>query len=313
MVNRVASLLGIEYPVVQAPLSWNTSAELVAAVSDAGGLGVLGPFAGRRTIPSGGEEYDESLRHEIDKVRKLTKKPFAVNLIPPFEGNPDGFFVNATLQTIIEKHVQVVAMVAFDFPAAIPYIEKCRLMNIKVVYRDITPTVKAALMAEKVGIHAYVATGFEEGGSLPRYHTSTLSIVSQITDVLTIPVLAAGGIVTKKTAAAVKALGAEGVYAGTRFIATRESPTNDDVKQIIISSKSEDMIDIGPVGRETRIVKRADGIVPEVIHGSECLGMLVGDLSNGRGNVIVDGNIGAIHEVISAFEAVRMLGEPFIS
>lgn len=313
MGKRIESLFGIEYPVVQAPLFWNTSAELVASVSEAGGLGVLGPHAGQRTAPKNMKEFRDALRKEVQKTKQLTSKPFAVNLIPPVGGFINSDFTDSTLGVMIEEGVPVAAMVSFNLDIAIPYISRCHDAGIKVLYRDISPTVEQALLAEQEGIDAYVVTGFEEGGSLPRHHISTLVLVPQITDVLSIPVLAAGSIVSTKTADAMRALGAEGVYAGTRFIATLESPTADNVKEIMVKARSEDMIEVGKHGNECRIVQRNDGYVPDTIPGSDYYGMLIGDLSKGHGNVMVDEGVGAIHEILPAADVVRQLGAPFMS
>lgn len=313
MGNRLTELFKIDYPVVQAPLFWNTNAELVASVSEAGGLGILGPHAGQRTAPRSLADFRGSLRSEIRKAKLLTSKPFGVNLIPPVDGYFSSDFSDSTLEIMTEEAVPIAAMVSFSLKAATPYIHKCHASGIKVLYRDISPTVDLALRAEKMGVDAYVVTGFEEGGSLPKHHISTLVLVPQITDVLRIPVLAAGGIVSTKTAAAAKALGAEGVYAGTRFLATLESPTADNVKEIIVKSKSEDMIEVGEYGREGRIVQRTDGYIPENVSGSDYYGMLVGDLSKGNGNIMVDESVGAIDEILPAAEAVKALGKPFLA
>ncbi|EJV3813805.1 nitronate monooxygenase [Salmonella enterica subsp. enterica serovar Kentucky] len=182
--NRICQILGIEKPVIQGPLSWLTDARLVAAVSNAGGLGVLGPNAGltAETAVSTPEETAEKMREEIRKTKKLTEKPFGVNLIPTPEN-------------------------------------------------DIwTPPI-------------LVATGFDEGGTLPGTALGTFSIVPLIADsVKSVPVMAAGGITDSRTARAAHALGAEGVFAGSVFIGTEESRVPQSVKDKIINANGLDLL-----------------------------------------------------------------------
>lgn len=311
MENRVTKVFGLRYPVIQAPLLWNTNAEFVAAVSRAGGLGVLGPNAGQNKKPANLDEFSENLHDQIRKVRSLTEKPFGVNLLPP-DATHDSGFTDATQRVILEEKPPIAVVVASNQSIAMPYVKECREARVKVIYRDFSPTVDLAIQAEKAGIDAYVATGFEEGGELPRNHISTLVLVPQIAKALSVPVIGCGAIVSTETAAAVKVLGAEGVYAGTRFITTHESPTAGNVKEIILKAKSEDMIEVGEnvILNEERIVKRADGHVPEKVWGKDYYEMMNGDLS--KGNVVVDEAVGAINELLSVKEVVEMLGMPFV-
>lgn len=188
--NRICQILGIEKPVIQGPLSWLTDARLVAAVSNAGGLGVLGPNAGltAETAVSTPEETAEKMREEIRKTKKLTEKPFGV-------------------------------------------------------YRDINPTPENTRLAEKAGADIIVATGFDEGGTLPGTALGTFSIVPLIADsVQSVPVMAAGGIADSRTARAAHALGAEGVFAGSVFIGTEESRVPQSVKDKIINANGLDLL-----------------------------------------------------------------------
>lgn len=217
MGNRVTEILGIQHPVVQAPLVWLTDAKLTAAVSNAGGLGTLGPYAGLWKSESDGETLRELFREQVKEVKALASKPFAANYIG---GEPTvpvtKLFAQILGEVILSEHVPVVcfcSITAADVQSEA--IQTFKEAGIKVIYRDLSPSVEKALLAQNVGVDIYVATGRESGGSLSFNHISTLVILPQVVDALDIPVMAAGGLTSTKSAAAVKATGAEGVYAGT--------------------------------------------------------------------------------------------------
>lgn len=241
--NRICQILGIEKPVIQGPLSWLTDARLVAAVSNAGGLGVLGPNAGLtvETEVSTPEETAEKMREEIRKTKMLTEKPFGVNLIPTPEND---VWTPSIMQVIKEEGVKVVVYTGYGEGAVIPALfDELKNAGISIIYRDINPTPENTRLAEAAGADIIVATGFDEGGTLPGKALGTFSIVPLIADaVQNVPVLAAGGITDSRTARAAHALGASGVFAGSIFISTEESRVPQSVKDKIIDSDGLDML-----------------------------------------------------------------------
>lgn len=240
--NRICQILGIEKPVIQGPLSWLTDARLVAAVSNAGGLGVLGPNAGltAETAVSTPEETAEKMREEIRKTKKLTEKPFAVNLIPTPEND---IWTPGILQVIKEEAVKTVVYTGYSDGAIIPALfDELKAAGIVIIYRDINPTPANSRAAERAGADMIVVTGFDEGGTLPGTALGTFSIVPLIADAVeNVPVLAAGGIVDKRTAKAAYALGAEGIFAGSVFISTVENRVPQSVKEKIVAANGLDL------------------------------------------------------------------------
>ena len=240
--NRICQILGIEKPVIQGPLSWLTDARLVAAVSNAGGLGVLGPNAGltAETAVSTPHETAKKMREEIRKTKALTEKPFGVNLIPSPEND---IWTPPILQVIQEEGVKVVVYTAYGEGAVIPALfNELKAAGIAIIYRDLDPSPENTRIAEAAGADIIVATGFDEGGTLPGKALGTFSVVPLIADaVQNVPVLAAGGITDGRTAKAAHALGASGVFAGSVFISTEESRVPQSVKDKIIQSDGLDM------------------------------------------------------------------------
>lgn len=228
---------------IQGPLSWLTDARLVAAVSNAGGLGVLGPNAGltAETAVSTPEETAEKMREEIRKTKKLTEKPFGVNLIPTPEND---IWTPPILQVIKEEGVKAVVYTGYGDGAIITSLfNELKASGIAIIYRDINPTPENTRLAEKAGADIIVATGFDEGGTLPGTALGTFSIVPLIADsVKSVPVMAAGGITDSRTARAAHALGAEGVFAGSVFIGTEESRVPQSVKDKIINANGLDLL-----------------------------------------------------------------------
>ncbi|WP_435955013.1 NAD(P)H-dependent flavin oxidoreductase [Dryocola sp. BD626] len=241
--NRICQILGIEKPVIQGPLSWLTDARLVAAVSNAGGLGVLGPNAGltAETAVSTPEETAEKMREEIRKTKRLTEKPFGVNLIPTPEND---VWTPPIVKVIKEEGVRAVVYTGYGEGAIIPALfDELKDAGINIIYRDINPTPENTRLAEAAGADIIVATGFDEGGTLPGKALGTFSIVPLIADAVNnIPVLAAGGITDGRTARAAHALGASGVFAGSVFISTVESRVPQTVKDKIVAADGLDML-----------------------------------------------------------------------
>ena len=237
--NRVCQILKIEKPVIQGPMFWLTDAKLVAAVSEAGGLGVLGPHAGQNSLPKDDEEKAERMRQEIKKVKELTSKPFGINIFHSGQ-NPDKQ-LELMLKVVYEEKVPV-GIVVHDGPEpAEDIIKELKSHGVTVVYRQITISPDIAKKAEKAGADIIVATGMDEGGTLPNHNIGTFSIVPLIVDSVKIPVMAAGGITDKRTFNAAFALGAEGVFCGSLFLSSTEARAPKNVKDLIVKTNATDM------------------------------------------------------------------------
>ena len=237
MKNRVCEILGIEKPVVQAPMTWITSPELAAAVSNAGGLGVLGFNAGFEAGKATPEETAEEMRTVIRRTKELTDKPFGMNVMTaPTDG---AGFSKATIQVCKEEGVPVlVAIGTLDAEQ----IKAWKEADFKVIYRDMYPTVASAKAAEAAGVDILVATGCDEGGGMPTEATGTMVKTALFADAVSIPVLAAGGIVNEAMARASACVGAEGAYAGTRFILSKECRAAQSTKEDILATGADDLI-----------------------------------------------------------------------
>lgn len=248
--TRVTQILGTRYPLIQAPMSWITNAALVAAVSNAGGLGVLGPGAGHATPASGTGDTVERMRAEIRKTRALTDQPFGLNVIfmDGVEAPVDEFNA-AWLRMAFEEQVRFFVCVGNanrDLFALI------RQHGGVVIHRPLTPTIANMREAEALGADLLVATGIDEGGHLPLRTLGTFTVVPTMVDAVSVPVLAAGGINDRRGVKAALALGAEGVFIGTRFIATSESPAAGVVKEKILVSGYDDMVSVSRMQRSIR-------------------------------------------------------------
>ena len=237
--NRVCQILKIEKPVIQGPLFWLTDAKLVAAVSEAGGLGVLGPHAGQDSLPKDDAERAERMRKEIQKVKELTSKPFGINIFHS-EQNPD-IQLQLMLKVVYEEKVPVAVVVHMGPDAAEDIITELKAHGVTVVFRHISITPDLARKAEKAGADIIVATGMDEGGTLPNHNIGTFSIVPLIVDSVKIPVMAAGGITDKRTFNAAFALGAEGVFCGTLFLSSKEARTSQNVKEMMLKANATDI------------------------------------------------------------------------
>jgi len=212
-MNRICALFGIERPIIQAGMIWCSGWELASAVSNAGGLGILGA----------GSMYPEVLRDQIQKVKLATDRPFAVNvpLIYPS--------IEQHMQTIVELGVPIVFTSAGN-PNT--WTEMLHAHGIRVVH--VVSSVKFALKAEAAGVDAVVAEGFEAGGHNGREETTTLCLVPAVADACQIPVIAAGGIHDGRSTLAAFALGAEAVQIGSRFVASKESSAHQAFKEAVV-------------------------------------------------------------------------------
>lgn len=230
-MNRLCELLGIEYPIIQGGMAWVATAELAAAVSNGGGLGL---------IAAGGASA-EVVREQIKKCRTLTDKPFGVNvmLMSPFAED--------VMNMIIEEKPAVVATGAGN-PGK--YIEPLKAAGIKIL--PVVPSAALASRMEKYGADAVIAEGTEAGGHIGEL--TTMVLVPQVADAVSIPVVAAGGIADKRGAAAAFALGADGIQVGTRFICSDECIAHDNYKQAVLKARERDAV---VTGRSTGAPVRA--------------------------------------------------------
>ncbi len=236
-MNRVCEILGIAKPVVQAPMTWITSPELVAAVSNAGGLGILGFNAGFETGMATPEETAEEMRKMIRRTKELTDKPFGMNVMTSaFDG---AGFSRSTIEVCKEEGVPVLAAIG---TIDADQIHEWKEAGFKIIYRDMYPTVASAKVAEEAGVDILVATGCDEGGGMPVEATGTIVKTALIVDAVDIPVLAAGGIVNEAMAKASACIGAEGVYAGTRFVLSKECRAAQATKYDILNTDADELI-----------------------------------------------------------------------
>ncbi|MBI2846286.1 MAG: nitronate monooxygenase [Chloroflexi bacterium] len=216
--TRVCQLLGIEYPIIQAGMAWISSAELAAAVSNAGALGVIIPNAG---MSARGDEV-KNLREQMKRVKRLTEKPFGVT----FNLNLPN--IQKLMYAAVEGGIRV-AITSAGNPAL--YTSYLKNANVKVLH--VVASVRHAKRAEATGVDAVIAEGYEAGGNTGFDELTTFVLVPQIVDAVEIPVIAAGGIADGRGFAAALALGADGIQIGTRFITTTECIAHRNVKEAI--------------------------------------------------------------------------------
>jgi len=223
MKTRVTEVLGIKYPVICGAMAGNVSRpKLVAAVSEAGGLGVL----------ASGTITPDELRVQIDQVKALTDKPFAVNLLMRSEN------ADEMAKIVVEKGVKIVMSGAGSPERFMSFFKE---NGVKVV--PVIPNVKTALKMESLGVDAVVAEGMESGGFIGE--TTTLPLIPQVCDAVKIPVIAAGGIADGRTMAATFILGAEGVQMGTRFLACEECEIHDNFKKSVVAANDTATVIMG--------------------------------------------------------------------
>ncbi len=230
MRTRLTEVLGIRCPIVQASMAWITDAVLAAAVSEAGALGTIGPNAGCTTVTTDVTETGERLRAQIRRCKELTDEPFAVNFVVGVVGW-DREYSDRCMDVGLEEGVPV-AVVSQGSPSV--YTARLKEAGVKVIH--VGSTVRHARKAEEAGVDAVIVSGTEGGGHSGFDQMTTLCLVPQAVDAVEIPVIAGGGIVDARGLVAALALGAEGVYMGTRFMATEECPTHPNVKQAILAA-----------------------------------------------------------------------------
>lgn len=217
MKTRITDILGIEYPIIQGGMAWIAEHNLAAAVSEAGGLGLIGA----------GGAPSEFVREQIQKVKAATDKPFGVNIMLM---NPEA---DAIAQVIVDEGVKVVTTGAGN-PSK--YMDMWKKAGVKVI--PVVASVAMAKLMERGGADAVVAEGMESGGHIGS--TTTMALVPQVVDAVSIPVIAAGGIADGRGFAAAMMLGAEAVQIGTRFVVSEESIAHEKYKQQLIKAKDID-------------------------------------------------------------------------
>lgn len=214
--NRITSLFNIEYPLIQAGMIWTSGWKLASAVSNAGGLGIIGA----------GSMYPDILKEHIQKCKKATGKPFAVNVPMLY---PD---IEEIMDIIIDEGVEIVFTSAGNPKTWTPMLKE---KGIKVVH--VVSSVKFALKAEAAGVDAVVAEGFEAGGHNGREETTTFTLIPMVKQKLQIPLIAAGGIATGRGMLAAMILGADAVQIGSRFVASDEASSHQKFKQMVVDAE----------------------------------------------------------------------------
>jgi len=225
--NRITEMLGVEYPIVQAPMGWIARAQLASAVSNAGGLGIIETSSGR---------LDE-VREEIKKMRTLTAKPFGVNIAQAFVRDP------GIVQFVIDQGVKFVTTSAGDPQKYCAALKAAGLTVFHVV-----PSLKAALRAVDAGVDGLVVEGGEGGGFKNPREVASMVLLPLVCEHVKVPVIAAGGIVDGRTMAAAFALGAQGVQMGTRMVSAAESPVHENWKAAILAAQETDTVFLNRFG-----------------------------------------------------------------
>ena len=220
-MNRITSLFKIKYPLIQGGMIWNSGWRLASAVSNAGGLGIIGAAS----------MYPDVLVEHVEKCKKATNKPFGVN-IPMLYPN-----IEEHMKTVVDYKVPIVFTSAGN-PKL--WTKELKKHGIKVVH--VVSSVKFALKAQEAGVDAVVAEGFEAGGHNGREETTTFTLIPMVKDKIDVPLIAAGGIATGRGMLAAMTLGADGVQVGSRFAASDESSAHQLFKQAIIDTQEGDTV-----------------------------------------------------------------------
>ena len=306
-MNRVCELFNIQYPIIQGGMVWCSGWRLAAAVSNAGGLGLLGA----------GSMHPEVLREHIRKCQAATPKPFGVNVPLMY---PE---IETIMQIIMEEGVKIVFTSAGN-----PKTWTARLQAAGIKVAHVVSSAKFAAKCEEAGVDAIVAEGFEAGGHNGREETTTLCLIPAVRKATTLPLMAAGGIATGEGLLAAMALGAEGAQIGTRFALTKESSAHENFKQLCLNLKEGDTKLLLKKLSPTRLVKgdfttaveeaEARGASVEELRellgkGRAKKGIFEGDLQNGELEI---GQIASLfheeqsvaevmEEIVHAFEAAK--------
>ncbi len=219
--NRITDLLGIEIPIVQAPMGYIARAQLASAVSNAGAMGIIETSSGDLV----------AIREEIAKMADLTDRPFGVNIAQAFVRDP------SIVDFVVEQRVRFVITSAGD-----PGTYTSQLKNAGLTVFHVVPTLRAAQKAVAAGVDGLVVEGSEGGGFKNPSDVSTMVLLPLVASKVDVPIIAAGGFVDGRTMAAAFALGAEGIQMGTRMVATVESPIHENWKQAIVAARETDTV-----------------------------------------------------------------------
>ena len=305
--TRISSLLGIDLPILQAGLPWVSNPELVAAVSNAGGLGILHPTAGIQAD----DDLVENLRANIRRVQLLTRNHFGVALYLP----------NPMIADIIEAASQEGVHIAVTYGGS-PALYTGTLKDHDITVLHQVATVRHARGAEAQGVDIVIAEGFEGGGLRGADKVSTMVLVPQVAGSVSIPVVASGGIVDSRGFLAALALGAEGVQMGSRFVATHECISHQSYKEAIVAAIDSGTVIVGGDRWPTRVLRNgmALRLMESGLKGTgndlgtweQELGMdkaraamMDGDLEEGVG--YTGAGVGLISEILSVQEVVKEL------
>ncbi|WP_340156953.1 nitronate monooxygenase [uncultured Maribacter sp.] len=303
MQNRISELFKIEFPIIQGGMIWTSGWRLASAVSNAGGLGVIGA----------GSMYPDVLREHIQKCKKATSKSFGVNIPMLY---PD---IDKLMDIIVEENVKIVFTSAGNPKTWTRFLKEKGITVVHVV-----SSLKFALKAQDAGVDAIVAEGFEAGGHNGRDETTTMVLIPAVKEKIHIPLIAAGGIATGKAMLAAMVLGADAVQVGSRFVASEEASNHMNFKEVVVKAKEGDthltLKELAPV----RLVKNkfyndvqkayATGANIEELktllgRGRAKKGMFLGDLEDGELEI---GQVSAlIHDIKPADEIVKALMKEF--
>lgn len=307
MNNRITELLGIRYPIIQGGMQWVGRAEMAAAVSNAGGLGTLGAL----TQPT-----PEDLAHEIERCRAMTDKPFGVNvtMLPTVNPPPYG----RIFDVIVDSGIRIVET-AGNVPSEV--FDRLRGAGIVTVHK--CTSVRHALAAQKRGVHIVSIDGFECAGHPGEEDVPGLVLIPAAVSALDVPVIASGGIADGRGMAAALSLGAQGVNMGTRFVATREAPVHENVKQALVKAhenetrlimrtlRNSSRVLLNPVSEEVLELEHRPGgaafeVLRPLVNGQRGRAALEsGDITNG---VIWAGMVaGLINDIPSCGELIERM------
>jgi enoyl-[acyl-carrier protein] reductase II len=296
-MNKITQLFNIKYPIIQGGMIWNSGYKLASAVSNSGGLGLIGA----------GSMYPEVLREHIQKCKKATNKPFGVN-IPMLYPN-----IEEIMNIIVEEDVKIVFTSAGNPKTWTSFLKEKGITVVHVVSSSIF-----ALKAQDAGVDAIVAEGFEAGGHNGRDETTTLTLIPMVKEKIQIPIIAAGGIATGRGMLAAMILGADGVQVGSRFAVSIESSSHNNFKQKIVDIKEGDtqltLKELAPV----RLIKNKfyqdvqdlyekcpskEDLVQLLGRARAKKGMFEGDLDEGELEI---GQIaGLIHEILPVEQIIK--------
>ena len=301
--NKITQLFNIQYPLIQAGMVWASGWKLASAVSNAGGLGIIGA----------GSMYPEILKEHIEKCKKATDKPFAVNVPLLY---PD---IDKIMEIIIEEKVEIVFTSAGNPKTWTKHLQE---HGIKVAH--VVSGVKFALKSQEAGVDAVVAEGFEAGGHNGRDETTTFTLIPMVKEKIDIPLIAAGGIATGRGMLAAMTLGADAVQIGSRFVASPEASSHQNFKEMVVKAQEGDtkltLKELAPV----RLLKNKffediqklytenpskEQLIELLGRARAKKGMFEGDLEEGELEI---GQIsGLIHEIKPAAEIVKEIIEEF--